>query len=168
MSRNILIVALLALAPGLAQAAPQTTAVMDILPESFVAKAASSNAFEIRSSELAGQKATQPSLKAFAAEMIADHTAAAEKLKAAAGSHPIPEAMAPRHAAMIALLEGAEGADFDMIYADMQAGAHREAVTLFAAFAGHGSDAGLKAFAAETLPTLESHLTHIDHIVAKD
>lgn len=166
MSRTLLITAILAAAPSLALAAPQTIAVMDVAPESFVATAASSNAFEIRSSELAAQKATQPALKAFATQMIADHKAAAEGLKAAAAGLSVPEALAPKHAAMIGLLEGADGAAFDMIYTDMQAGAHAEAVTLFSAFSAHGSEPALKAFAAKTLPTLETHKMHIDQIVA--
>ncbi|MDB5665758.1 DUF4142 domain-containing protein [Cypionkella sp.] len=144
----------------------QTTAVMEVTPESFVNTVASSNAFEIQSSELALQKATNPKLTEFANQMIADHTKAAENLKAAADGQPVPDQLAPKHAGMIALLEKAEGSEFDMLYTDMQAGAHAEAVSLFSNFASNGTDPELKAFAAETLPTLEAHKQHIDQIAA--
>lgn len=148
-------------------AAPEIAAIYDVAPDGFVKTVASSNAFEIRSSELAEQKATRPALKEFAAQMVADHRKAAEGLAAAAGEIPVPQEMAPKHVAMVALLENAEGAEFDMLYADMQAGAHAEAVSLFTLFSQNGTDPELMEFAATTLPTLEAHKDHIDGIVAK-
>lgn len=167
MSRPILIAAILAATALPGHAAPETIAVKQIQPDIFVKTVASSNAFEIRSSELAADKAQDPDLKAFASQMIADHTKAAEDLRAAAGDTPVPNDLAPKHAGMIALLEGAEGAEFDMLYTDMQAGAHAEAVTLFATYAAGAPEGGLKAFAMEALPTLEAHKGHIDGIIAE-
>lgn len=143
---------------------PALAEVMDITPPAFVETAASSNSFEIQSSQMAEDKATDPALKEFAAQMIADHEKAAAGLKAAAGDIPVPTELAPKHADMIGLLEKAEGAEFDDLYKNMQVGAHAEAVSLFKTFAEGGDDADLKAFAAQTLPTLEEHKAHIEQI----
>ena len=157
----------LTLALLMAAPLPAAAQIMDIPSEVFVKTVASSNTFEIQSSELAQQKATDPALKDFAAQMITDHQKAAEGLKAAAGDIPVPTELAPKHAGMVALLDGAEGAEFDRLYKDMQALAHAEAVSLFQTFAQGGDDADLKAFAAETLPTLEQHKAHVAELVAK-
>lgn len=149
--------------PAMAQ---EVVAVMDIAPEVFVQTAAKANAFEIRSSELAVTKAQTPALRDFAEQMIADHTAAAEALQAAAEA-PVADDLDPKHEGMLALLEGAEGGDFDMLYADMQAAAHPEAVTLFSTFVAPGDGGEVHAFAAETLPRLVEHKAHIDAIIGR-
>ena len=57
--------------------------------------------------------------------------------------------------------EAAEGSDFQTLYIDMHAQAHREAVALFRTYAGSGDDAAVVAFAKATLPALEMHMTHV-------
>lgn len=158
----------LALLPtaGFAQDTTLPVAVIDVPPAAFVKQAASSNAFEIQSSEMAQEKATAEDLKTFAADMIADHTKAGEDMRAAAGDTPVPEELSPKHAAMMALLTEAEGAEFDMLYKEMQAVGHAEAVTLFTTFAASGQGTDLQTFAETTLPVLKEHKTHIDHLVA--
>ena len=166
-------------APGLAAAmlfapaafsadAGSADAMYDIATPDFVKVATSSNAFEIRSGELARDKASSEDVKAFAAGMIADHTKAGRELLAALGQSapPAGDPLSPRHAAMIALLEGARDADFERLYIDMQAGAHMEAVSLFRTFSKSGDDVEVVAFAKAALPVLERHETHIMEIVA--
>ena len=68
---------------------------------------------------------------------------------------------------MLKLLEGAQGQDFDMLYVDMQAGAHMEAVALFDTYSKPGDDAALTSFAKQTLPTLEMRLMHVKELVAQ-
>ncbi|WP_347137459.1 DUF4142 domain-containing protein [Paracoccus sp. SSK6] len=154
--------ALLILAPM----APLTALAQDaeVAPPAFVEKAATSNMFEIQSSQMAQDKATDPALKEFAAQMITDHEKAGADLKAAAGDIPVPTELAPKEAEMMGLLEKAEGAEFDDLYKTMQVRAHTEAVALFQGFAENGDDADLKAFATATLPTLEEHKAHIEQI----
>lgn len=154
-----LALALLALFP---LAAPAQEPEMD--PPTFVQMAAGANDFEIRSSRMAEEKATDPALRDFATRMIADHEKAAAGLKAAAGDIPVPAEPTSEHAAMIGLLEEAQGTEFDNLYKTMQVRAHAEAVGLFSAFAEGGGDADLRAFAQATLPTLEEHRAHIEEI----
>ena len=135
----------------------------------WVKTVTSSNMFEIESSKLAEQKGTTEDVKTFAAQMIKDHTKAGEDLKATlekAKMQPPPEALSPKHAAMMKLLQDANGTDFEMLYIDMQASAHMEAVSLFQTYAGSGDNAAVKAFAKATLPTLEMHKMHVKKLVA--
>jgi putative membrane protein len=97
--------------------------------------------------------------------MISDHTAAAEKLRAVAHLQGVgadkANALSPAHQADMARLEKASVSDFDAIYIEVQTKAHEDAVALFKSYADDGDDAQLKQFAAQTLPTLESHLAHV-------
>ena len=139
----------------------------------FVKLVTSSNEFEIQSSELAEEKGQSDQIKEVAAQIIADHTKAAEDLAAALGAGgenapPEPPMLSPKHEAMISLLEEAEGAAFETLYVDMQAVAHMEAVSLFQTFAKGGDNEAVQAFAAETLPTLVMHLDHVKEIIASE
>jgi putative membrane protein len=106
-------------------------------------------------------------VKAFAGQMIEDHTKAAKGLQGALGEAPLPaDPLSPRHAGMIALPETVGGADFERLCIDMQAGAHMEALALFRTFSQSGDNDQVASFAKATLPTLEEHETHIEEIVA--
>jgi putative membrane protein len=128
-------------------------------PAAFAEAAASSNMFEIESSELALDKATKDDVKQFAQHMIDDHTAAGEKMKAAAESDGVtpPTAMADKEQAALDKLQSTDEAAFDEAYLTAQVAAHDEAVALFTSFSENGQESALRAFAAETLPTLEEH-----------
>ncbi|GHD15120.1 DUF4142 domain-containing protein [Tianweitania populi] len=140
-------------------------AAMKVETPKFVEMVASSNMLEIESSKLAEKKSKDEDIQAFAKHMIKDHTKAGEDLKATGQTPPIK--YAPKHAAMMKLLENAEGKDFDALYIDMQTQAHMEAVMLFRTYAGSGDDEKVVAFAKNTLPALEMHMDHIKKIVAK-
>lgn len=149
--------AALLVAPAMAAAASPDTAdaMFVVATPGFVTAVSSSSAFEIKSSELARDKAPSLDVKAFAVDMIADHTKAGEAFRAALGSTPPPagDPLSPMHAAMIALLSAADGVEFERLYIDMQAGAHLEAVSLFQDYAMSGDDPELVTFAKTTLPS---------------
>ncbi len=137
--------------------------------QAFAERAASGNQFEIQSSELALIKNPSPEVQAFAEQMIADHTAAGEKMMAAAEADGItvPRALMPDHQAQLdALTETAEDS-FGEAYLSAQAAAHNEAVALYQGYSQGGEEGRLKAFATETLPTLESHLMHVEPMVTQ-
>lgn len=136
---------------------PVLAAAQDVSPEEFVSKAATSNLFEIQSSEQAQDLAQSPEVKAFAEMMIADHTKAGDALKTAAGEIEVPTELSADQAAKVETLKGIRGGDFDPVYIDMQTAAHAEAVALFTAFAAGAADGPLKDFATATLPTLQKH-----------
>ena len=163
----------LSVSPVVAQtdtAAPQTQPMQTQLAtpmtaEQFVAAAVPSNLFEIQSSELALQRATAAPVQQFAQQMIADHTAAGERLQTVLSQNATVEAppmsLDPPHEAMLTQLSNATVETFDTVYINLQLQAHEEAVSLFSAYATSGDDPVLRLFAAETLPVLRHHLSEV-------
>jgi putative membrane protein len=131
----------------------------------FVTQAEEAGEFEIGSSRLAKSKSQNAAVQQFADQMISDHTAAAEKLRAVAHLQGVSgdkaNALSSAHQADMDRLEKATVGDFDALYLDVQTKAHEDAVSLFKSYAENGDDPQLKQFATQTLPTLESHLEHV-------
>jgi putative membrane protein len=128
-------------------------------PQQFADMAASSNMFEIESSQVALEKTDNEDVRSFAQHMIDDHSKAGEDIIAAAQSDGITPAttLLPQHQQQLDQLTSLDGDEFDAAYLAAQAAAHDEAVALFEGFANSGEDSALKAFAANTLPTLVQH-----------
>jgi putative membrane protein len=127
----------------------------------FMEKAAEAGHTEIEASKLAQSKATSADVKAFASTMIDDHTNVGAQLDQLAASKnvklPTEPSMVQR--GKIKLLGARNGTSFDKHYAaDIGVAAHKDAVALFQKEAEKGSDPDIKAFAANTLPTLNHHL----------
>jgi len=137
-------------------------------PQSFAAAAASSNMFEIQSSQFALEQKPSADVRAFANQMIHDHTIAGEKMLAAAQKDGIkpPTALAPKDEAQLKQLQAVPRASFEAAYVSAQTKAHDEAVALFESFAQNGQESALRAFAADTLPTLKQHQTEVHSFVA--
>jgi putative membrane protein len=131
--------------------------------QAFADRAASANRFEIETSELAIGSAKDGDVRAFAELMITDHTAAAEKMGAAAEADGItPEAeISEMQQARLNELESLTGERFDTAYIDVQATAHDEAIALFRAFAEGEEESALRDFAQQALPVLEQHQEHL-------
>ena len=137
----------------------------------FVKKVSYANQFEIQSSEMALDTSKNESVQKFAQRMVDDHTEAAGNLGTAldnSGLKVQPEDdVDVKHKLLLGKLDVESGATFDRDYIGMQMKAHKEAVALFSDYAAHGKDPALKKFAADTLPTLKSHLKHVAQLAAK-
>jgi len=135
----------------------------------FVMKASQSDIAEIALGKLATKNAAGSAVRKFAQHMVEDHSKSSEELKALAGKGNVPLAKgaSEKHQAKIDKLSKLQGAEFDRMYMEGQVKAHMEAVKLFRAQAESGQDAGLKAFAAKTLPIIEKHLKMAQEIAAK-
>lgn len=128
--------------------------------DDFVEEASAKGVAEVEAAKLAQEKGTASDVKAFADMMIKDHRQAGEKLKALATSKKLEVStdaeLMDKAKAMILELRGAKS--FDQAYANNQVNAHESVVDLFQDYAKDGTDAELKAFAQQTLPTLQEHL----------
>lgn len=139
---------------GAAGARPTTSDVC------FAQQAASGDLFEIQSSQLALTRAASPDVRAYAQQLIADHTAASQRLKALASGLQVPLPTAPQgpHAVLLAQLGTLQGAAFHRAYMAAQLTAHEQAVNLFTAYSRAGHQPQLRAHAVQTLPHLRMHL----------
>lgn len=159
----ITIAALLFAAPVLAQSAAQKSGAGSPAPktEDFVNKAATSDMFEIQSSQLALERADDAT-KSFAQQMITDHQKTTSQLKQLVTSGKVkarlPTAMSSSQQKMLTKLKGLQGSDFTKQYHLEQVSAHKEAVDLFKRYGSNGKNADLKTWAASTEPALEHHL----------
>jgi len=133
---------------------------------SFFKHAAEGGISEVEAGKLAQEKGNSQAVKDFGAMMVKDHTAANEKLNAIASSEGIelPTSSSVGQMASKTKLEVLSGDTFDKAYIKNQAAAHVDTATLFKKEIASGEDAKAKAFASETLPTVQAHLKKIRQI----
>jgi putative membrane protein len=145
--------------PAIAQQNPPSTAgqppavtAKTISDQTFVREASAAGLAEVRDARKALQMAKRDEVRQAAQQILTDHEAANARLTALAGQKNLPVATAP------APSPAAKGGDFDSAYVAAQIEAHEKAIALFKGQVQNGRDNDLRAFAAETLPTLEKHL----------
>ena len=129
--------------------------------EAFLKQAAENGHADVEGSKLAERKATNDKVKAFAKQMIDDHTKAGSELNALASSKgvQVPSEPSTAQKGRLKKLEAADGSQFDQRFADdLGVKAHEDTVKLFQKAAKDAKDADVKAWASKTLPTLEQHL----------
>jgi len=123
----------------------------------FMKTAALGGMMEVELGKFA-QRSSNPQVKAFAAQMVADHTKANNKLKALAYKSEIllPTEYFFDQAEHIKKMKSLSGPDFDKHYIAMMVDDHSKTVALFRS-ATETTSKELRAFATETLPVLEGH-----------
>lgn len=131
-----------------------------VVKDNFWNEAAMGGMAEVSMAQLALQKSQSESVRQFAQHMVDDHTAANNELMSLASSKNVtlPTGLDAKHQAMMTKMGSMSGMDFDREYMKGQVKDHEKMVKLFQNEAANGADADVKAFAAKTLPTLQSHL----------
>jgi len=167
MNRTFIALGCLLLAtPALAQSMGEKSGVnstLGIAPTTpdFVKEAAISDMFEIESNKLGEQKGT-PAEKAFATQMVADHTKTSNEMKQMVAGGKVkaelPTALDSTHQSKLDRLKSKSGDDFASEFNSMQVDAHKDAVNLFERYSKSGDNPELKSWAGKTLPTLQHHL----------
>ena len=137
-------------------------------PQAYVANAAMSDMYERESSQLAVKTAKSDKVKAFARQMIADHTATTAEVKTILSDGSLgvtpPAQLDRRRQSLLDSLRKVAATDFDQVYLQQQTAAHREALALHRGFADAGANAALKAFAARTAPKVKMHLDMVEKL----
>lgn len=130
--------------------------------QEFVTMAASSDMFEIQSSQLAMKNAQDADVKEFAEQMVEDHTKASKQLaQIATGENlTVPTEMAEVHEELLETLSSAQGDAFDAAYVTAQAQAHEMALALMTAYGENGDNDKLEAHAETATPIIAGHLKH--------
>lgn len=96
--------------------------------DDFVRDVAAKNMAEIELSRMALTKAINADIKVFAEKLIADHGAAAEKLKSAVAGHAIawPDQLDDKHRETANKLGKEQGGDFEREYLEAMVEAHQD------------------------------------------
>lgn len=129
-------------------------------PADFVKKAGASDLYEVTASRLE-TSSKNPKVRAFATEMVKDHTKSTAEVKAAAlksGLKPTTPVLEPAQAADITALKAVSGAARDSLYITQQKAAHQEALALHKDNAAGSSAPALKAASAKIVPVVEHHI----------
>ncbi len=128
----------------------------------YMTMAASSDMFEIQSSQLALQASQNQAVRNYANMMIAHHQATTQNLMMAAqsaGLTPPTPMLVPMHQQMLDQLRAAgTGAAFDAAYKQAQTMSHQEALNLHTNYAQSGDVPALRQVAAAAVPIVQQHL----------
>lgn len=148
-----------ALAPAFANNHKDMKSTLSAQDTEFVAHAAIGGMTEVKLGKIAQQNSQNAVIRNFGKAMVDDHSKANDKLKAIATKKgmTMPKDPDAEHKAAIDMLAAKKGADFDTAYAAKMKEDHDKTIDLFRAEADEGSDADLRQFAKDTLPTLEHH-----------
>ncbi|HSK40830.1 MAG TPA: DUF4142 domain-containing protein [Arenibaculum sp.] len=132
--------------------------------QAFVTNAASSNQFEILSSEMMlealGDSQDNQDIRQFAERMVSDHTTVGQELESIAQAKGLtvePDLNAS-HRSMMEELNTYPADQRAPTYIHYQVVAHQDAMNLFGLQVNEGQDPELRSFAQQTLPALEQHL----------
>ena len=137
--------------------------------QQFVKKAAAGGLAEVKLSELAGDRASDAKVKAFAAQMVTDHTQANNELKPIADANkiPVPTKLQAESEVAYKHLEKLSGAKFDAAYVKVMVTDHDKTVSAFEDASSKVKNPDLKAFIDTTLPVLRQHKDHVHEIAAR-
>ena len=129
----------------------------------FAKDAALGGMTEVELGKLATQKASRDDIKQFGQKIVDDHTKANDQLKEVASKEniPIPDALDSKHKARIDKLSRLSGENFDKAFVKDQLKDHQAEIRDFNAEAQSGTDANVKTYAANVLPTLQQHLDQV-------
>lgn len=156
---------------GSSQVAPARTPTAPIAPTSrsttsassldqeFLKMAANSDQFEIRTSQLALEKTSNPEVKQYAQRMIQEHTESTQQLTQLASKKGITLPTSPNsfQQAVIEQLTSLTGAQFDRAYLAAQTNGHMLTVAVYQTEVGQGKDPDIQSFASKLLPTVAGH-----------
>ena len=168
--KKLICVSLLALAaPAVAQPAPLAPPMQArTSANTYLQLAASSDAYEIQSSKLVLQSASNPDVRRFAEMMVSDHAGTTAQLMAAAKEASLgnPANIQGRQVSMLKALRSTPKAKRERAYVDQQVMSHQEALALHEGFAAQGDNPGLRSVAQGAVPIVRAHLAEIQRIQA--
>jgi putative membrane protein len=179
MNRSLVLVAALLCATGGASMAQDTatsaqsatTEQSSAAAKEFVAQAGTSGLAEVEMGELGAKKATNGQVKAFAKQIVADHTKANQELVTVSKGKgvQVPSSRTSLHKATIEKFQQQEaGKNFDRDYMEQMVQDHKADVELFETAADDEKlDLDLRSYAKRTLPTLRDHLKQAQTIQSK-
>jgi putative membrane protein len=144
-----------------AEAPPVAPAVTPSQTQAFANQAAQTDMLEIQIGKIAQTKSSDADVKSLAKMLIDDHTKTTQQLKDWAAANPgmsLPVAIDADTQAQIDHIANTDAATFNDTFLDAVVDGHEKAISAFKDYAESGDNAALKAWAAKTVPTLQTHL----------
>lgn len=137
-----------------------TSGALSASDKTFATNAAECSLAEIKFASLAEQKSSDQHVKDFARKVTEDHTKALDELKSVAQKKGItlPDSVNAKDQAEYDRLSKLSGDEFDKAYTRLMERDHHKDIAAFRRETEKGQDPDLKSYAANTMPTLESHL----------
>jgi putative membrane protein len=135
----------------------------------FMTNAARGGMLEVQLGNLAAQKASSNDVKQFGERMATDHSQLGQKLQQLASNlgFSLPPDLKPEQQALVSRLEKLSGKAFDSAYIKEMVNDHAKDVSEFERAANQATNADIKQFASEALPTLREHLKMAREIAGK-
>jgi putative membrane protein len=140
-----------------------------ISPDTFVTQATAAWLAERGFSQLASTQAISNGLRKFIQQVTSDDKKLAKDLRTIAKTKHIPIAkdLDQDHREREKRLVGLSGSSFEQKYVEEQLGDTKAMVALYESYSQNGTDADLKALAAQDLPTLKHRLSLIKDLASK-
>jgi putative membrane protein len=131
----------------------------NITDQDFITLAAQSDMTEAHLGQMAAEQASSQAVKDYAQTLVTEHTSDYNKLTALAkkANLTVPTGIDDKHQKMIAPLEKLKGKAFDRSYIHTMITSHETAAAAYDLESRSGQNADVKAYAQQTLPTLEKH-----------
>ncbi|MDQ2774987.1 MAG: DUF4142 domain-containing protein [Acidobacteriota bacterium] len=141
--------------PALAQ-----TGSLDKADQSFLDTAAQTDMTEAHVGQMAQDEGKAQSVKDFGQMLVTDHTNDYNQVVAlgAKVSGTVPKGLDATHDKMIAPMNKVKGAAFDQKFIHDMISGHEKAIAEYKKAAADATNPDVKAYAAQTLPTLQKHL----------
>ncbi|MCU1311326.1 MAG: putative outer membrane protein [Candidatus Angelobacter sp.] len=126
----------------------------------FLQKAARDERAQIELGQLAQSKAQRPEVKAFAQQMVTEHTQMLSDLEklAASANVSVPSDLDSSQSELKSTLQSQSGKDFDKNYVNAEARAHEQMVNLLEGAVQKAQNPTVKDFATVKLITERDHL----------
>jgi putative membrane protein len=127
--------------------------------QDFLNLAAQTDMTEAHLGQMAQEQGSSQAVKDLGQMLVTDHTNDYKQLQMLAGKAGLvlPKAIDAKHNKMIAPFEKLKGKTFDRRYTHEMVAGHTAAIAAYEKEAQGGQNADLKAYAQQTLPTLEKH-----------
>jgi putative membrane protein len=128
--------------------------------QEFVNFAGQTDMTEAHLGQMAADQASAQGVKDYAQMLTTDHTNDYQQLTMAAtkAGLTVPKGLDAQHDKMIAPFEKLKGAAFDRHFEQEMITGHTKAIAEYQKEANNGQNADIKAYANQTLPTLQKHL----------
>jgi putative membrane protein len=135
----------------------------------FIAHAIDDGVNEVKFGQLAERLASNEKVKEFARKVVADHKKANKRLLELARAQKLAVVtdMKKDALAVYKSMSKLSKDEFDRAYMKRMVEDHKKAVSLFEDKSKNATDAEVKKFATDTLPTLREHLKTAQEILAR-